>query len=276
MSTKKQNDILRALARILLAFVFLFGQTAWARQDQNGKDKLGSKPAAKSQPSPTKASTSREEKAAPADEDTATEGNSSSAENSQRGGPHEGIQVHGHWTIEVRNPDGSVVSHREFENSLAAGEGSMLLTSILGRLETVGAWEVVLDPGVPSDPNQPQEITIDEAGSAVAAVTAKECSVTPSTTSCSANLAVSSGSSGGSLVLAGSAVVPPTGSVIGYVETRHFGCPPAVTPQACPANPPSGFTRFTSRPLDGLNGDPARLPVSPGQTVAVTVTISFS
>lgn len=33
----------------------------------------------------------------------------------------EGIQVHGHWVIEVKNPDGKLVKHVEFENSLDPG-----------------------------------------------------------------------------------------------------------------------------------------------------------
>src|SRR5437879_3747133 len=33
------------------------------------------------------------------------------------GGPQEGIQVHGAWTIDVREPDGTLVEHREFENA---------------------------------------------------------------------------------------------------------------------------------------------------------------
>jgi len=36
-------------------------------------------------------------------------------------GREEGIQVHGHWTIKVSNPDGKVVQHVEFENSLSPG-----------------------------------------------------------------------------------------------------------------------------------------------------------
>jgi hypothetical protein len=36
-------------------------------------------------------------------------------------GPSESIKVHGHWTIEVRNPDGKLVKHVEFENSLDPG-----------------------------------------------------------------------------------------------------------------------------------------------------------
>jgi Na+-transporting methylmalonyl-CoA/oxaloacetate decarboxylase gamma subunit len=51
-----------------------------------------------------------------------------SAQPAQTGAPaakgtHEGIKVHGHWTIEVKNPDGKLVTHREFENSLAPNNG---------------------------------------------------------------------------------------------------------------------------------------------------------
>ena len=35
-------------------------------------------------------------------------------------GMHEGIKVHGHWVIEVRNPDGRLVQRRDFENSLTS------------------------------------------------------------------------------------------------------------------------------------------------------------
>jgi hypothetical protein len=36
-------------------------------------------------------------------------------------GQSEGITVHGHWVIEVRNPDGKLVKHVEFENSIDPG-----------------------------------------------------------------------------------------------------------------------------------------------------------
>jgi hypothetical protein len=38
-------------------------------------------------------------------------------------GTHEGIVVHGYWKIDIRNPDGTLVRHAEFENSLAGGTG---------------------------------------------------------------------------------------------------------------------------------------------------------
>ena len=40
------------------------------------------------------------------------------AEEQPTGGMGEGIKVHGHWTIDVRNPNGSLASHTEFENKL--------------------------------------------------------------------------------------------------------------------------------------------------------------
>ena len=46
------------------------------------------------------------------------------------GGMGEGIKVHGRWTIEVRNPDGSLASRHEFQNDLypfPPGRGELCL-----------------------------------------------------------------------------------------------------------------------------------------------------
>src|SRR5579862_760999 len=72
------------------------------------------------------------------------------------GGPSEGIKVHGHWTIDVRNPDGSLSSHSEFDNHLSAGGMTLAMAltnwNCQGALDTsatdhfcgVGAWMVGL------------------------------------------------------------------------------------------------------------------------------------
>ena len=68
-------------------------------------------------------------------------------------GTQEGIKVHGQWIIEVRNPDGTVVTRREFENALVTPG---LLALILGRQNSVGLWLVVLCPpsgSLPCPPN---------------------------------------------------------------------------------------------------------------------------
>jgi hypothetical protein len=59
----------------------------------------------------------------------------------QQGGPGEDIKVHGNWTIEVREPDGTLVSHSEFENALYQS-GAATLSWVLGRKKTMGIWYI--------------------------------------------------------------------------------------------------------------------------------------
>src|SRR4029079_731893 len=40
--------------------------------------------------------------------------------------PDEGIKANGHWTIELRDPDGTVAAHHEFENALV-NQGAQVL-----------------------------------------------------------------------------------------------------------------------------------------------------
>jgi len=76
------------------------------------------------------------------------------------GGISQSIKVHGHWVIEVRNPDGSLVRHVEFENSLDPGfslpiggttyhfpGGSDYLAALLNGQATsggLGTWMIFL------------------------------------------------------------------------------------------------------------------------------------
>ena len=57
-----------------------------------------------------------------------------------------GLNVHGHWTIEIRNPGGSLAGRHEFENYLAP-VGKKLLTAILTRTGTMMQWDVRLIAG---------------------------------------------------------------------------------------------------------------------------------
>ena len=63
-------------------------------------------------------------------------------------GTGEGIQIHGWWTIEIRNRDGSVAKHVEFENAFV-NDGPALLTALLPGISVAGSWELVVsgDPG---------------------------------------------------------------------------------------------------------------------------------
>ena len=70
--------------------VLIFSQSVWA-QDQKTKDK------------PTAAKAQAEEAEREASEKSVAEEKSGEPS-------HQGIKVHGHWTIEVYNPSGSLVS----------------------------------------------------------------------------------------------------------------------------------------------------------------------
>jgi hypothetical protein len=58
-------------------------------------------------------------------------------------GKGDGIKVHGHWTIDVRNADGVLSSHNEFENALEPS-GGVALTGLLARNLTPTAWRLDL------------------------------------------------------------------------------------------------------------------------------------
>lgn len=74
---------------------------------------------------------------------------SSSAKAPARKGRPDGIAVSGWWTIEVRNPDGRVVTHREFENALTSA-GQSVLADVLSNpgnpagYVVLGSWSIAL------------------------------------------------------------------------------------------------------------------------------------
>lgn len=265
MSKNEWKKLVGVAGRMLLAFVFVFSQTAWAGQDQKAKDKTGSaqKAAAQqtSEKQPPAATTTKVQN----NQVQGEESESSVAEEKPNDVSHQGIKVHGHWTIEVRNPDGSLATRREFENSLFSGAsgGSFALSSFLARQYIVGAWAVLL------------------SGNGICAVSfgAGACNILePSGSvyfSSSSNLTVTATNTG-TVVLSGSVTTASAGQITS-VNTAVLGCPPG-SAYAPGCNVTAGYSvfSFTARSLDGLNGDPPAVSVSSGQLIAVTVTLSFS
>jgi len=228
-------------------------------------------------------------KAAPA----AQAGQSTAPSERKPGGNHEGIHVHGHWTIEVRNPDGKLVSHTEFENSLASNGGATLLAGLLTGTVTPGSWQVYLA----SDSSGDGAIVFAEPNSTAAS----QCQAAiqpeyPGYQICYDTLSVTGSqlgsSSSGILVLTGSTVtftgsasLPSSfpGETIAWVETEQEVCSPSNSPSACfnvalATEATSGASvALTARNLgDGVDSDPPSVPVSAGQALSVTVVISFS
>ena len=176
----------------------------------------------------------------------------------EAGGRTEGIKVHGHWVLEIKNPDGSVASRKEFENSLATGtgNGAALLAQLLGGGATVGPWLVVIfsGPGAPF-------LSV--------AQTASGCLFSASGP-CSNSLNVSSPA--GQLILQGATPPATAAGPITSVTTSVVTCAASTSPQSCLTLSASSATQgafLTAATVTGIS-------VQVGQAITVTVTISFS
>jgi hypothetical protein len=228
---------------------------------------------------------------------------------SQPRGNHEGIQVHGHWTIEVRNPDGKLVSHTEFENSLYTGNGSIFTkpSAYFSRTLTLGEWGIILSGSpAPCPATIPFTFATTYAymhtGFAFggpfcvlseitppAAIEPQNCAAAPSS-GCSQNLKVSTDSSG-NLTLMGSVVATDSGT-ISQVQTILSTCAPSVSPSACASETTpdnveddllNAFTAATlpqsstsTTPCGGTGQISCAVTVpAAGDSINVSVTISF-
>jgi hypothetical protein len=173
-------------------------------------------------------------------------------------GPRVGIVVHGWWTIEVRNPDGSLVTHRELENSLA---GPYALDQLLTRQNALNGWEVWANHnGGPW-------------ACGGACIIAEPQTDRP--TADSKNLTVNvpaTGPNAGAIVLQGS-VIAVNAATINDVRTYLELCAWADRAGCGGTSPPSvgsGQVELTAAPVS------PEVPVSPGQQLLVTVVISFT
>lgn len=152
-------------------------------------------------------------------------------------GPHEGIPVHGQWTIEVREPDGRLVARREFDNAFT-GSGNTILLEFLDGVRTPGAWEVHL-----GNSDTAQTPCVFNLARAMCRVAEPNHSLTGS--NIFKNLVVTrpaSGADANKFVLEGSATANFAGA-INQVATAVQACASTVAPGSCgPANVDFGST----------------------------------
>lgn len=195
-----------------------------------------------------------------------------------KGGPKEGIKVHGHWTIDVRNPDGTLVSHREFENAMTPyGRSELVLLMI--RQTVWSTWQVRLFGTACRDQNgvAGHDCVIDEpVNSGSQFPNLKIGGGTSCTSPC--------GPFGDTFRLSGTATVDlggssPNGTITGVGTFLHGECAPNVSPVQCvsataPRN--GNVFDFTATPLLDSSGQPAPLTVGQGRIIQFTVDISFS
>ena len=164
-----------------------------------------------------------------------------------------GIKVHGHWAIDVRNADGTPVSHTEFENALTSGQsgGPGILARVLGHQTYVALWQVAL-----LAPNGGLAYAIGEPGQ------------TNGNNSTDLQVTVNQDPASPGLILTGS--VAALGALsIGQVASATYGCPQSVDHDAC-LSQFAGYLPFTFATLS------SPVVVQPGQIILVTVTLTFS
>lgn len=194
-----------------------------------------------------------------------------------------GIKVHGWWVIEVRNRDGRVVTHREFENKLEGAEGAQVIMNGIGGTGEEGQWMIALPIPcsasnfcVLGQSGEPGPQSVPLAGDLISSfggASTLNCQGAPAGT-CQQTLQLTVNNPIGTLKLSGSVVAASSGS-IGAVETATQQCygplnsgPPTVSVQACQQIAPSSAQYFTGTTITPV-------PFSAGQTIDVAVTISF-
>jgi hypothetical protein len=273
MSKNEWKRFVGAVGRVLLAFAFVISQAAWAGQNPQTKGKADSpqqrtaQQVGEKQPAATTAKTQSKQAQGEESESSVAE------EKSSGDGRHEGIKVHGHWTIEVLNPDGTVAAHRDFHNALLISDsccgGSGLLASILGRAELLGPWEVELSGNTPlcagngecwiAEPPICNPGTNNFLGGLGQSAANTSCNLGLSMGPLQAN-----GQPTAAAVLSGSITASTSGSITNVSTWNISAAGPTPTLNS------RGYGPVTAASL------PSPVSVAAGQTVQVTVQISLS
>ena len=215
-------------------------------------------------------------------------------EKSGNNGTHEGITVHGYWNIDIQNPDGKVTTHREFENSLV---GTEIAPNLIFGVMTPLGWMVELDGGTGAQSSSPcgtvQCYLFESTPGAIAFVargSGGQCGAAPNCpTVLTRTPALGTYIPNTSPVVSLQATFPAlSAGFVGNVGTTLLGCvssnlfstsTPAglstTSPADCTAgNIPSTGVDFFRAVFTGTAVSPA-IPVASGQTVSVTVKLSF-
>ena len=191
-------------------------------------------------------------------------------------GLNTGITVHGHWVINVLTPDGKLVSHTEFENSLQSPPGGpAILAAVLGQKEIFGIWRINFWGAGACTPTSGCGLTQGQP-----LTTGCTSSNSSGPAGCFAGMPAPVVNGNGTVQLSGSLTIPSAatgGAIITTVVTQNNTCNAnaTITPSACVSNAvnslgSAGFTLATSP------GSFSQVTVNPGQIVQVTVTFSFS
>ncbi len=197
---------------------------------------------------------------------------------------HQGVRMHGHWTIDIVNPDGKRAQHHEFDNSIQY-DGQNFLIGLMSGYGAAGQYAIYMyAPNGDTSPCSGTSATYPFCG-IVQSTTAQPGAFLCSVYYCVSGLTVTpTFGVGPTLKLAGNITAVSNG-YIGTVATSMNACniplaqgasypagPSTTTPAACQTSTVNGAFggTMTSTALS------SPISVIVGQIIQVTVTISFS
>jgi len=191
----------------------------------------------------------------------------------------EGMKMHGHWVIDVRNPDGTLAEHRDFENSIQFGGQAYLIGLMAGY---VVPSDYVIDIGTNGVLTPPCVLNGSQGCFIVRSLATSPGNFLCPLSVCSTNLTYTFNQSNfvnSSMVLAGSVTANQAGT-IAAVATFAGGCPSTTTQTSLTTVSPATCNASTAVPLSLIEMTATTLAnpinVVSGQLIQVTVTISFS
>jgi hypothetical protein len=212
------------------------------------------------------------------------------------GGGHEGIQLHGHWTIDVRNPDGKLVKHNTFENQLQY-DGTQYLTALLSGYGVGGDYAIYFTNATAQATASATTNVVCPAPTSTTTSTFPYCSIVQNITTqpgifhcmhyvCVGGLTTSATFASGvglpNFTLAGSITAPQAGAVVNvYVGFNGCNISSTVTPPT--ATGPATITAAAceSQTVGSYGGTMSGTTITPitvvaGQIIQITVTYTFS
>jgi hypothetical protein len=211
-------------------------------------------------------------------------------------GTHQGIKLHGHWIIDVKNPDGTLVKHSAFENQLQY-DGTQYLTALLSGYGAAGDYAIYFTNATATPTASPTTNVVCPAPASTTTSTFPYCSIVQNTATqpgifhclhyvCVGGLTTAptfgSGTGLPNFTISGSITAPQAGAVVN-VYVGFNGCniastttPPAATSPATisPLACESQTTGSYGGTMSGTTITP--ITVVAGQIIQITVSYTFS
>jgi len=209
---------------------------------------------------------------------------------------HQGITLHGHWTIDVKNPDGQLVKHSNFENQLQY-DGTQYLTGLLSGYAVGGDYAIYFTNATATPTASATTNVVCPAPASTTTSTFPYCSIVQNINTqpglfhclhyvCVGGLtAVPTFGSGAGLpnfTLMGSITAPQAGAVVNvYVGFNGCNISATTTPPA-PSSPATISAAACETQIVGSYGGTMSgttitpITVVAGQIIQITVSYTFS